>query len=83
MTLEFRTFYPRGLILYVANTNQDEYVAIEMVRGKVRVSYEGKNLGNEMEMDGSLDDGLWHYVSCERAWMINVFDRNDNRVVLA
>ena len=65
MELRFRTFYPLGLMLYVANAEQTQYVAIEMVLGKVIVSYEGKNHGRELESKGTLNDGLWHYVSLE------------------
>ena len=50
-------------MLYVANAEQTQYVAIEMVLGKVIVSYEGKNHGRELESKGTLNDGLWHYVS--------------------
>ena len=63
ITLEFRTLYKKGLLLYVTNEEQSEFVAVQLKDGRVVTSYDDRGQTREIESQGSLDDGQWHRVS--------------------
>ncbi len=61
--MELRTLYPKGLIFYVTNELQKEFVAVQLEDGRMVVSYDDKGVTRYIESQGNLDDGLWHAVS--------------------
>ncbi len=63
ITLEFRTLYKKGLLLYVTNEEQSEFVAVQLKDGRVVTSYDDRGQTREIESQGSLYDGQWHRVS--------------------
>ncbi|XP_013397032.1 laminin subunit alpha-2 isoform X2 [Lingula anatina] len=64
--LEFRTYYPNGLLVYLSNEDQSEYVAIQMAGGTVMTSYADQKTGVPVNLtEGAtvlVDDGKWHKI---------------------
>ncbi len=62
ITLEMRTLYKTGLILYITNEAQSEFVALQMSDGRIVVSYDDRGITRDIDSDGNLNDGNWHKV---------------------
>ena len=63
MTLEFRTYYKKGLLFYITNEAQTEYVAVVLDGGRVIVSYDDRGEEKYITGEGDVNDGYWHRVS--------------------
>ena len=61
--MEFRSFYPRGMLFYITNEAQTEYIAVQLVDGKVDVSYAARGQSRTFASGTPLHDGMWHLVS--------------------
>ena len=60
--MELRTLYNKGLLFYVTNELQTEFVAVQLDEGRIVVSYDDRGETRYIESQGNLDDGLWHMV---------------------
>ena len=60
--MELRTLYSKGLIFYVTNEQQTEFVAVQLDGGRMVISYDDRGETRFIESQGNLDDGLWHMV---------------------
>ena len=63
ISLEFRTYAARGLVFYITNEDQTEYIAVQLEDGKVDLSYAARGQSRAFASDEALHDGHWHLVS--------------------
>ena len=61
--MELRTLYRKGLIFYVTNELQTEYVAVQLDEGRMVIAYDDRGVTRQITSQGDLDDGLWHKVT--------------------
>ncbi|XP_053323844.1 laminin subunit alpha-1-like [Spea bombifrons] len=66
IVIHFRTFAPNGLLLYLASNGTRDYLSMEMVDGKLRVSVELGSGPLILMTDGRYNDGAWHKVAFQR-----------------
>ena len=59
-----RTLYERGLLLFITNEAQTEFMAVQVAEGRFIVSYDDKGITRDIQSQGNLNDGRWHTVSC-------------------
>ena len=60
--MEFRSYAPRGLVFYITNEDQTEYIAVQLVDGKVDLSYAARGQSRAFASERALHDGNWHLV---------------------
>ncbi|CAH1775237.1 unnamed protein product [Owenia fusiformis] len=61
VTVEFRTYYKNGLIFYVTNDEQSEFVAVQIVDGQIVLLFSDKEgRTNSISSQKGMDDGKWH-----------------------
>lgn len=58
LRMEFRTFYEDGLLFYITNEDQTDFVAVQLKGGQIQIVYKG----NTMVSGELLGDGRWHQV---------------------
>ena len=64
MTVDVRTFYKTGMVFYITNELQDDYVAVQVNGGRVVVVYNDRKSDTKQIMTNILiNDGIWHTVS--------------------
>ena len=61
--LEFRTFYDDGLLVYVTNEDKTDFVAVQLLGGRLETVYKD----NTLVSGRRLGDGLWHQVQKHNA----------------
>eukprot|EP00079_Xenopus_tropicalis_P016422 XP_004915294.1 PREDICTED: laminin subunit alpha-1 isoform X1 [Xenopus tropicalis] len=64
--IHFRTFSPNGLLLYLASNGTRDFLSVEIVDGKVRVSVELGSGPLVLTSDERYNDGLWYKVAFHR-----------------
>lgn len=55
--------YRTGLLLYVTNEEQTDFVAVQLNEGRLIVSYDDRGITRDIDSQSNLNDGLWHTVS--------------------
>lgn len=63
MSLEFRSFHAEGIIFYIENLDQTQYVHVRLVDGKIRVKFAIQDDVKTLQSAVRVDDGRWHDVS--------------------
>ncbi|XP_063307614.1 laminin subunit alpha-1 isoform X1 [Pelobates fuscus] len=66
IVIHFRTFAPNGLLLYLASNGTRDYLSLEIVDGKIRLSVELGSGPFTLMTDGRYNDGLWYKVAFQR-----------------
>ncbi|OCT76655.1 hypothetical protein XELAEV_18031856mg [Xenopus laevis] len=66
IVIHFRTFSPNGLLLYLASNGTRDFLSVEIVDGKVRVSVELGSGPLVLTSDERYNDGLWYKVAFHR-----------------
>ncbi|CAK9294069.1 unnamed protein product [Gordionus sp. m RMFG-2023] len=65
ISLEFRTFYSEGLLIYLKDKGQTEYLAIQLRDSRLQIVY--YTMGDkEILSPAGLNDGKWHKVSIRK-----------------
>lgn len=67
-----RTLYNTGLLVYITNEAQSEFVAVQLSEGRLVVSYDDRGITRDIESQGDLDDGQWHMVSLPGIWYTKI-----------
>jgi hypothetical protein len=57
--VEFRTFYDDGLLVYVTNEEKTDFVAVQLLGGRLETLYKD----NTLVSGRNLGDGRWHQVT--------------------
>jgi len=74
--MTIRTYYDKGLLFYISNQDQTEYIAVQLSRNRLSIVYNdgertpleamGTTGGRKILMSEDLiGDGLWHTVSTQ------------------
>ncbi|KAG8442156.1 hypothetical protein GDO86_011091 [Hymenochirus boettgeri] len=66
IVIHFRTFSPNGLLLYLASNGTRDFLSVEIVDGKIRLSVELGSGPLILTSDERYNDGLWYKVSFHR-----------------
>ncbi|XP_068093303.1 laminin subunit alpha-1 [Hyperolius riggenbachi] len=74
IVIHFRTFSPNGLLLYLASNGTRDFLSLEIVDGKLRLSVELGSGPLTLTTDGRYNDGGWYKVA---------FQRNKKQAILA
>ncbi|KAG9479046.1 hypothetical protein GDO78_012615 [Eleutherodactylus coqui] len=64
--IHFRTFSPNGLLLYLASNGTRDFLSLEIVDGKLRLSVELGSGPLILTTDGRYNDGTWYKVAFQR-----------------
>ncbi|XP_069813854.1 laminin subunit alpha-1 isoform X1 [Dendropsophus ebraccatus] len=64
--IHFRTFSPNGLLLYLASNGTRDFLSLEIVDGKLRLSVELGSGPLVLTTDGRYNDGTWYKVAFQR-----------------
>ncbi|CAJ0966335.1 unnamed protein product, partial [Ranitomeya imitator] len=64
--IHFRTFSPNGLLLYLASNGTTDFLSLEIVDGKLRLSVELGSGPLVLTTDGRYNDGAWYKVAFQR-----------------
>ncbi|KAM9308338.1 laminin subunit alpha-1 [Gastrophryne carolinensis] len=64
--VHFRTFSPNGLLIYLASNGTRDFLSLEIVDGKLRLSVELGSGPLILTTDGSYNDGSWYKVAFQR-----------------
>ncbi|XP_053570910.1 laminin subunit alpha-1 [Bombina bombina] len=64
--IHFRTFSPNGLLLYLTSNGTRDFLSIEIVDGKIRLSVELGSGPLILTTDGRYNDGAWYKVAFQR-----------------
>ena len=63
MTVDFRTYYKNGLIFYVTNEEQTEFVSVTLNDTRIVLTYSDKGkVPRNVFSQSNLNDGKWHSV---------------------
>ena len=71
--MEFRTFYEDGLMVFITNADQTDYVAVTHITGRLVVSYKGSDVVNEVNGNRIINDGSFHRVGCAFVLITNLY----------
>lgn len=63
MSLDFRTYHDIGMIFYIANLQQAQFVAVQLIDGKIRTTFGAEGDIKVIQSGVSVSDGFWHDVS--------------------
>ena len=64
VSVEFRTYFTDGLVFYVTNEKQSEFVTVQMIDSMITMSYTDKGQKTtDVITPGNYNDGLWHKVT--------------------
>ncbi|KAM4704989.1 laminin subunit alpha-1 [Rhinophrynus dorsalis] len=66
IVIHFRTFSPNGLLLYLASNVTRDFLSLEIVDGKVRLSVELGSGPLTLITDERYNDGAWYKVAFQR-----------------
>ena len=66
-----RSLYKEGLLFYITNEFQTEFIAAQLSQGRLVVSYDDSGIMKDMMIPNELDDGLWHEVREIFSWWID------------
>uniref|UniRef100_A0A8C5PK68 Laminin subunit alpha-1 n=1 Tax=Leptobrachium leishanense TaxID=445787 RepID=A0A8C5PK68_9ANUR len=66
IVIHFRTFSPNGLLLYLPSNGTRDFLSLEIVDGRLRLSVELGSGPLVLMTDGRYNDGLWYKVAFQR-----------------
>lgn len=76
LSLDFRTYYPNGLLMLAQNTARKKHFALLLVGGRVVLEVSEKAL-KKLSSHGSLNDGQWHSVSLSKEGSLMTLEVDD------
>ncbi|KAM8966911.1 laminin subunit alpha-1 [Pelodytes ibericus] len=66
IVIHFRTFAPNGLLLYLTSNGTRDFLSLEIVDGKLRLTVELGSGPLTLMTDGRYNDGSWYKVAFQR-----------------
>ena len=68
--MEFKTIVPDGLLFYVADDRQVDFIAVYLEEGKLKHSFNCGSGAARLVSTGTYNDGQWHRVSMSSSILI-------------
>ncbi|MEE6464431.1 hypothetical protein FKM82_006256 [Ascaphus truei] len=66
IVIHFRTFSPNGLLIYLASNETRDFLSLELVDGKLRLSVELGGGPLTLTTDGRYNNGSWYKIAFQR-----------------